>query len=107
MEEFSGGTPCRTQSFRNKPRAPLCHDDTRRLYYLDWLRIIATLGVFLFHASDVFNTANFEIKNAQQSEVITMIQVFFLPVGHASLLRDRRGGELVCAATAHGGPVHA
>ena len=54
---------------------------TRRLYYLDWLRIIATLGVFLFHASNVFNTANFEIKNAEQSDVIMMIEVFFFPWG--------------------------
>ena len=40
-----------------------------RLHYLDWLRVIATLGVFLFHASNVFNTAKFEIKNAEVSEI--------------------------------------
>lgn len=55
--------------------------DARRLYYLDWLRIIATLGVCLFHVFDVFNTAGFEIKNAEQSEVVTMIQGFFFPWG--------------------------
>lgn len=55
--------------------------NTRRLYYLDWLRIIATLGVCLFHVFDVFNTAGFEIKNAEQSEVVTMIQGFFFPWG--------------------------
>jgi hypothetical protein len=55
--------------------------DTRRLYYLDWLRIIATLGVCLFHVTDIFNTAGFEIKNAEQSDVITMIQGFFFPWG--------------------------
>jgi len=52
-----------------------------RLYYLDWLRVIATLGVFLFHASNVFNTAKFEIQNAEGSEVILMIQAFFFPWG--------------------------
>lgn len=52
-----------------------------RLYYLDWLRVIATLGVFLFHASNVFNTANFEIKNAEGSEAIMIIQAFFFPWG--------------------------
>lgn len=52
-----------------------------RLFYLDWLRVIATLGVFLFHASDVFNTAGFEIKNAEQSDLITMIQGAFYPWG--------------------------
>ncbi len=52
-----------------------------RLYYLDWLRVLATLGVFLFHASNVFNTANFEIKNTERSEAITIIDVFFYPWG--------------------------
>lgn len=52
-----------------------------RLHYLDWLRVIATLGVFLFHASNVFNTAKFEIKNAEVSETITIIQGFFFPWG--------------------------
>jgi hypothetical protein len=55
--------------------------DTRRLYYLDWLRVIATLAVCLFHVADVFNTAGFEIKNAEQSDVVTMIQGFFFPWG--------------------------
>lgn len=52
-----------------------------RLYYLDWLRVIATVGVFLTHVSDVFNTVKFEIKNAEQSEVITIIQGFVFPWG--------------------------
>lgn len=52
-----------------------------RLHFLDWLRVIATLGVFLFHAGNVFNTAGFEIKNAEQSEAITIIQGFFFPWG--------------------------
>lgn len=52
-----------------------------RLHYLDWLRVIATLGVFLFHASNVFNTTNFEIKNAEGSEAITIIDSFFYPWG--------------------------
>ena len=52
-----------------------------RLHYLDWLRVLATLGVFLFHASCVFGPFEFEINNAQRSDVIMMIQVFFLPWG--------------------------
>ncbi len=55
--------------------------ETVRLYYLDWLRVLATLGVFLFHASNVFNTTNFEIKNAEGSEVIMIIDIFFYPWG--------------------------
>jgi glucan biosynthesis protein C len=54
---------------------------TPRLYYIDWLRVLAILGVFLFHATNVFNTMPFHIKNAEQSSVITTIQAFFFPWG--------------------------
>ena len=52
-----------------------------RLYYVDWLRVIATLGVFLFHASNVFNVGDFVIKNAETSMVVTIFQGFFFPWG--------------------------
>jgi glucan biosynthesis protein C len=52
-----------------------------RLHYLDWLRVLATLGVFLFHASCVFGPFEFEINNAQHSDVIMIIQAFFFPWG--------------------------
>ena len=52
-----------------------------RLYYIDWLRVLAILGVFLFHAINVFNPMPWHIKNAEQSEVITAIQAFFIPWG--------------------------
>jgi len=54
-----------------------------RLHYIDWLRVLAILGVFLFHATNVFNTLPSHIKNAQQSDVITGIQAFFFPWGMA------------------------
>ncbi len=52
-----------------------------RLHYLDWLRIIAMLGVFLFHATFPFNELDFHIKNAEQSTVITVLHGFMLPWG--------------------------
>ena len=55
--------------------------ESGRLHYLDWLRVLAILGVFLFHASNVFNDQDFVIKNADQSEVITGVQAFFFPWG--------------------------
>jgi glucan biosynthesis protein C len=54
-----------------------------RLYYIDWLRVLAILGVFLFHATNVFNTMPAHIKNAQQSDIITAVQAFFFPWGMA------------------------
>ncbi len=75
-----------------------------RLHYLDWLRVIAILAVFLVHVADVFNTINFEIKNAEQSEAITIMEgfvypwgmpLFFLIAGAGSYfaLRHRSAGE--------------
>jgi len=55
--------------------------DSGRLHYLDWLRVLAILGVFLFHASNVFNDQDFVVKNAEQSSVVTGIQAFFFPWG--------------------------
>jgi len=52
-----------------------------RLHYLDWLRVIATLGVFFFHASNVFNGTRYEIQNPEGSDVIFMIDTFFFPWG--------------------------
>lgn len=52
-----------------------------RLHYLDWLRVLATLGVFLFHAINVFSPAGFEISNADRSDLIMAIQGFFFPWG--------------------------
>ena len=52
-----------------------------RLHYLDWLRVLATLGVFLFHAINVFSPATFEIANAERSDVIMIVQAFFFPWG--------------------------
>lgn len=74
-----------------------------RLHYLDWLRVIAILAVFLVHISDVFNTVGFEVKNADQSLAITIAQgviypwgmpLFFLIAGAGSYfaLRHRSAG---------------
>lgn len=63
------------------PATDSATSEAGRLHYLDWLRVLAILGVFLFHASNVFNDQDFVIKNADQSEVITGIQAFFFPWG--------------------------
>jgi glucan biosynthesis protein C len=52
-----------------------------RLHYLDWLRVLATLGVFLFHSINVFGPFDFEISNAQSSDVVMFLQIFFFPWG--------------------------
>jgi glucan biosynthesis protein C len=49
-----------------------------RLYYIDWLRLLAILGVFLFHAVHPFDATPWHIKNAEQSLLVTLVFVVFL-----------------------------
>lgn len=50
--------------------------ESARLHYLDWLRVIAILGVFLFHAVHPFDLTGWHIKNAEQSMALTVVIVF-------------------------------
>jgi glucan biosynthesis protein C len=47
-----------------------------REHYLDWLRVIATTGVFLFHCSRVFAYDDFGVKNAATSLGATQFAEF-------------------------------
>jgi glucan biosynthesis protein C len=75
-----------------------------RLHYLDWLRVLAILGVFLFHAVHPFDVSPWVIKNAEQSETVTAflgllfpwgMPFFFLIAGAGSwfALRRRTAGQ--------------
>ncbi|MBI5032511.1 MAG: acyltransferase family protein, partial [Chloroflexi bacterium] len=70
-----------------------------RLYYLDWLRVLAIFMVFLFHSVHVFDLTDWSIKNAERSELLTIILVllslwgmpfFFLIAGTSSIFALRR-----------------
>jgi glucan biosynthesis protein C len=67
----------------NHPPSPESHAAiaSQRLHYIDWLRALAILGVFLFHVSNVFNDQSSHIKNTDTSSVITGVQAFFFPWG--------------------------
>ncbi|MFC2046028.1 acyltransferase family protein [Chloroflexota bacterium] len=52
-----------------------------RLHYLDWLRVLAILGVFFFHAGRPFDIFPWEINNAEQSLLATVFFVFFISWG--------------------------
>jgi glucan biosynthesis protein C len=47
--------------------------DSARVHYLDWLRVLAILMVFLFHAVHPFDYGDWQVKNVEQSEIITII----------------------------------
>jgi hypothetical protein len=71
-----------------------------RLHYLDWLRLLATLGVFLYHAARPFDLQDYLIKNPERSPAVTVFFViflgswgmplFFLMAGTSSLFSLRR-----------------
>jgi glucans biosynthesis protein C len=72
---------------------------TTRLYYLDALRVVAILFVFLFHAVHPFDLNPWHVKNIEQSLTLTVILVilwmwgmpfFFMVAGAGSWLALRR-----------------
>jgi hypothetical protein len=49
-----------------------------RLHYIDWVRLLATIGVFLYHATRPFGQLEGQIKNDEISVLITVIFLLFL-----------------------------
>ena len=50
---------------------------SERQYYIDWLRILLILSVFLFHIGMIFNTWPWHVKNDQQyGGVLKQIMIF-------------------------------
>ncbi len=47
-----------------------------RIYYLDWLRVLSILMVFLFHAVHPFDFGDWQVKNTDQSEILTIVLLF-------------------------------
>jgi glucans biosynthesis protein C len=57
-----------------------------RLHFIDWLRVLAVLLLFPFHASRVFNAGNpFYVKSPYLSEVLTWV-LHFISIWHMPLL---------------------
>lgn len=71
-----------------------------RLHYLDWLRVILILGVFVYHAVSPFRAGmDYHISNTEQSVAVSVIMIwmwpwalplFFLVSGAASMFALRR-----------------
>ena len=77
-----------------------------RLYYIDWLRVLAMLSVFLFHCDRFFDFDGWHIKNAATSLVSSihiqffnqwMMPLFFVLSGAAVFysLRSRTAGGFI------------
>jgi len=59
----------------DKPKSP-------RLHYLDWLQVLAVLGVIIFHATFPFSDlAEWNIKSTERSFLATLFSFLFTPWG--------------------------
>src|SRR5215471_20320383 len=47
-----------------------------RLHYLDWLRVLAVLGVFYAHAINIFDMLYWHVRNGGQSSDLIVLVVF-------------------------------
>ena len=50
--------------------------ESKRFYYIDWLRVFAIATVFLFHDARFFDSDDWHVKNAQTSQAFTIFVVF-------------------------------
>ncbi|UCC16420.1 MAG: acyltransferase family protein [Dehalococcoidales bacterium] len=77
-----------------------------RIYYIDWLRIIAMASIFLYHSNRFFTLSSWHISNAERSLASTffeetfnlwMMPLFFVLSGAASYysLKSRKAGSFV------------
>lgn len=64
-----------TKTMRNSS-TPASAPSAPRIYYLDWLRVLAILMVFLFHAVHPFDLGDWQVKNVEQSEILTIVLTF-------------------------------
>ena len=56
-----------------------------RLHWIDWLRVAAIAGVFIYHTLRPFNTDDWHVKNATTSGVLNGLTTFFASFGLAVL----------------------
>jgi glucans biosynthesis protein C len=52
-------------------------DKARRLYYIDWLRVLAMLSIFFFHADRFFDYHDWHVKNPDQNMISSIHIGFF------------------------------
>lgn len=60
---------------------PRSRTATARRHDLDWLRVVAVLAVFVFHAAHPFDLVDWHVKNDQRSLAVTLVLGPFVPWG--------------------------
>ena len=65
----------------------------QRFFYLDWIRVLATAGVFILHVAHIFDPIPFQIQNSETNQLFLIIvtylnfwimPLFFLVAGASS-----------------------
>ena len=51
--------------------------ETQRLYYIDWLRVLAMISIFFFHADRFFDDFDWHVKNPDHNLISTLHVAFF------------------------------
>ena len=60
-----------------------------RLHYLDWLRVIGTILIFVFHSAQPFNPGfDWKIQNAERSPLIGWLVTAMVSWPMLLMLRD-------------------
>lgn len=57
----------------------------QRLHWIDWLRVVAIGGVFVYHTFRPFNTDHWHVKNAETSDALNVALTVFSSFGLAVL----------------------
>jgi glucan biosynthesis protein C len=57
------------------------NENKTRLHYLDWLRVLALFGVFIFHTARPFDFIYWAVNNPERSLYATFFVVFLYPWG--------------------------
>ena len=66
------------ENIESKTRSEQPTGKSVRLHYIDWVRLLATLGVFFYHATRPFGHQEGWIKNDEITVVVTVIFMLFL-----------------------------
>jgi peptidoglycan/LPS O-acetylase OafA/YrhL len=75
----------RSVTSRVRDADPTALTHSARLHWIDWLRVLAIAGVFVYHTLRPFNTDDWHVKNAETSVVLNGLTTFFGAFGLAVL----------------------
>lgn len=78
--------------------------NSRRLYYIDWLRVLAMLSIFFFHADRFFDEYDWHVKNAGQN-MISSIHISFFSQWLMPLFFILSGAAVVHSLKQRSGPT--